>query len=158
MAVIKSRLPSTDWPQRDLRIAVVDASSGAFRVITAADGVPLLDAVTASSAVPGVYPPVPIENRLYIDGGIRSTANADLARGCSKVVVLAPTTLSVGMIKGPQQQLDTLGVPSIVISPDQAARAAMGENVLDPGARRAAAQAGLAQAQAVLEQVRAAWA
>lgn len=56
LEVIRSRLPSTEWPERDLRITVVDARSGEFRVITRTDRVPLVDAVAASCAVPGVFP------------------------------------------------------------------------------------------------------
>jgi NTE family protein len=157
LTVIRSRLPSTEWPERDLRVTVVDAVSGEFRVITRLDGVPLVDAVAASCAVPGVYPPIPIGDRTYIDGGFHSSANADLARGCAKIVVLAPLPRGVGPVKGPQQQLDNLGVPSIVVAPDTASRAAIGNNVLDPAARRSAAEAGRAQAAAVLEQVRVIW-
>ena len=157
LAVIRSRLPSTEWPARDLRVTVVDAHSGEFRVITRADGVPLVDAVAASCAVPGVYPPIPIGDRIYIDGGFRSGTNADVARGCAKIVVLAPVARAIGPLKGPQQQLDELGVSSIVVVPDAAARAAIGKNVLDPAARAGAAQAGRAQAAVVADQVRAVW-
>jgi NTE family protein len=90
LAVIASRLPSPEWPERDLLVTAIDARTGVFRVIAKPDGVALADAVAASCAVPGVYPPVPIGDRTYIDGGYRSGANADLARGCSRVVVLAP--------------------------------------------------------------------
>jgi NTE family protein len=157
LEVIRSRLSSTEWPARDLQVTVVDAQSGEFRVLTRDDGVPLVDAVAASCAVPGVYAPIPIEDRIYIDGGFRSTANADLAAGCAKIVVLAPLPRSVGPIKGPQQQLDELDARSIVVAPDPASRAAIGGNVLDPRARRGAAQAGRLQAAVVLEQVRAVW-
>jgi len=154
--VIRSRLPSADWPERDLRVTVVDARSGEFRVITSRDRVPLVDAVAASCAVPGVYPPIPIGDRTYIDGGFRSSTNADLASGCAKIVVLAPMSRRVGPLKSPQQQLAGLGA-SIVIEPDPASRTAIGNNVLDPAARRGAAQAGRAQAAAVVEQVRGVW-
>jgi NTE family protein len=157
LAVITSRLPSADWPGRDLRVTAVDAHSGEFRVITRLDGVPLVDAVAASCAVPGVYPPIPIGDRTYIDGGFRSPANADLAAGCTTIVVLAPVPRGVGAIEGPQRQLDKLGVSSVVVGPNSASRTAIGNNILDPAARRGAAEAGYEQAAAVLEQVRAVW-
>jgi NTE family protein len=156
LEVIRSRLPSTDWPERDLRVTVVDARSGEFRVITSRDRVPLVDAVAASCAVPGVYPPIPIGDRTYIDGGFRSSTNADLAIGCAKIVVLAPLSRAIGPLKSPQQQLAGVGA-SIVIAPDPASRAAIGNNVLDPAARRGAAEAGHAQAAAVVERVRGVW-
>jgi NTE family protein len=117
----------------------------------------LVEAVAASCAVPGVFPPVPIGDRMYIDGGFRSTANADVAAGCARIVVLAPLPRSMGPIRGPQRQLDQIDVPSTVVSPDSVSRAAIGDNVLDPAARRGSAEAGRAQATAILEKVRAVW-
>jgi NTE family protein len=71
--------------------------------------------------------------------------------------VLAPKPIDAGPIRGPQQQLDALGVRGLVISPDAPALAAIGENPLDPAARRSAAEGGRAQAGRVAEQVRAIW-
>ena len=79
--VIRSRLPVHGWPERDLRMTAVDAESGEFTVFTADSGVDLVAAVAASCAVPTVWPPVEIGGRSYMDGGMRSTANVDVARG-----------------------------------------------------------------------------
>ena len=122
LAAIGSRLPSTEWPDRELRVTTIDARSGRFRVITRRDGVALVDAVAASCAVPGVYPPIPIGDRMYIDGGFRSFANADLAAECARIVVIAPLVRSMGPLRGPQRQLDALDVPSTVVSPDTGVR------------------------------------
>jgi NTE family protein len=157
LAVIESRLPSSDWPERDLRVTAVDARTGEFRVITKQDGVALVDAVAASCAVPGVFPPIPIDGGLYLDGGVRSSANADVARGCSTVIVLAPLVRGIGAVRSPQQQLDQLGVPAVVIAPDRGSLAAIGKNVLDPAARRAAARSGHDQAARAIAQVRPVW-
>ena len=154
LAVIRSRLPSLEWPDRDLRLTAIDADTGAFRVITRHDGVSLLLAVAASCAVPGVYPPVSIGDRSYIDGAFRSFTNADLAADCERIVVLAPLARSAGPIHGPQGQLDRIDAPSIAVSPDPAALTAIGKNVLDPAARRPSALAGRRQAPAVLEAIR----
>jgi NTE family protein len=156
-AVIRYRLPSLDWPERDLRVTVVDAHTGEFRVITASDGVPLLDAVTASCAVPGVYPPVPIGDRLYVDGGVRSAANADVIDGCARIVALTPLARVAGPISTTRSQLDALGVPSVLISPDAESVAAIGPNVLDPSARAATARAGRRQGEAVAAEVAEVW-
>jgi NTE family protein len=157
LAVISSRLPSAQWPERDLRITAVDAQTGEFRVITKQDRVPLVQAVAASCAVPGVFPPIPLGDRIYIDGGYRTGTNADVAQGCTKIVVLAPLSQGFGPIRSPQQQLDELAVPSVLLTPDRAAAAAIGNNVLDPAARRGAAEAGRAQASGVVAQVLAVW-
>lgn len=156
-AAITARLPSLDWPERDLRITVVHAHTGEFRVISRADGVPLLEAVTASCAVPGVYPPVPIGGELYIDGGVRSGANADVAAGCERLVALTPMARSIGPIPSTQDHVDALGVPAAIIAPDDAATAAIGRNVLDPAARAPSVRAGRAQAASVVDEVRAVW-
>jgi NTE family protein len=160
LATIGSRLPSAEWGERDLRIVAVDARSGVARVFTRDDGVPLAEAVAASCAVLGVYPPIPIGGRTYIDGGYRSGSNVDIARGREPIVVLAPKPIDAGPMRGPQQQLDALGVRGVMIAPDApdaAALAAIGESPLDPAARRPAAEGGRVQAARVAEQIRAVW-
>ncbi|MEU9291165.1 patatin-like phospholipase family protein [Streptomyces sp. NPDC048275] len=54
--------------------------------------VALRDALRASWAVPGWFPPVRIDGGRYADGGIRSTASADLLvpQGLDEVYVIAP--------------------------------------------------------------------
>ncbi len=155
-AAISHRLGDADWPTPGaLLVTAVDVETGALRVFDGSDGVSLRDAVAASCAVPGVYPPVPIDGRSYIDGGARSGANADLAAGCARVLALAPTDRSIGPMRSITQQLD--GRPVVVISPDGAARQAIGPNVLDVAARVASARAGYAQAGRVLSAVRDHW-
>ena len=91
-AVIAGRLTTNDWPRQRLLITSVNAETGAAVVFDHASGVSLIDAVAASCAVPLVWPPVTINGQRYIDGGTRSVANIDLAKGYGRVVVLAPTT------------------------------------------------------------------
>ena len=54
--------------------------------------VPISRAVAASGALPMVYEPVEINGRDFIDGGIRSTTNVDVAveRGAKFIVVINP--------------------------------------------------------------------
>ena len=155
--VIGSRLVSRDWPDRDLRITAVDAQTGEFRVFDRTSGVPLLQAVAASCAVPGVYPPVTVDGRRYVDGGMRSAANADLAEGCDRVVVLAPIPRGIGPLSSVDAQVTGLVSRVAVVSPDRASLSAIGGNVLDPAAREPSARAGRAQAAAVAERVRQVW-
>ena len=155
--VIGSRLVSRAWPDRDLRITTVDAQTGEFRVLDRTSGVPLLQAVAASCAVPGVYPPVTIDGRRYVDGGMRSAANADLAEGCDRVVVLAPIPRGIGPLASVDAQVTGMVARVAVVSPDEASRRAIGRNVLDPAARAGSARAGRAQAADVAAQVSEAW-
>jgi len=157
--VIESRLPVKEWPDRTLRITAVDAETGEFRVFDRDSGVPLVSAVAASCAVPGVWPPVTIDGRRYMDGGMRSGSNADLATGHDRVFVLAPITRGFGSMPSVGGQVDALRRTAEVtlVTPDADALKAFGRNLLDPAARAAAARAGLAQADSVVEQVRKVW-
>jgi NTE family protein len=155
--VIGSRLVSREWPDRDLRITAVDAQSGEFRVLDRTSGVPLLQAVAASCAVPGVYPPVTIDGRRYVDGGMRSAANADLAEGHDRVVVLAPIPRGMGPLASVDAQVTGMVARVAVVSPDDASRRAIGRNVLDPAARAGSARSGRAQAADVAAEVTEVW-
>ncbi|MFI6095628.1 patatin-like phospholipase family protein [Lentzea sp. NPDC051213] len=155
--VFRSRLSIQDWPESALKVTAVDTADGKFVAFDRDSGVPLVDAVAASCAVPLVWPPVTINGRRFMDGGMRSVANADLAAGYSRVVVVAPLTRSVSPVATPGAQVARLGVPSIVVSPDSSALAAIGSNLLDPARRKPAAEAGYAQAATVLEAVREVW-
>jgi NTE family protein len=157
--VIRNLLPSDAWPEGRLLITAVDAETGELKVFDRDSGVPLSEAVAASCAVPLVWPPITIGGRRYIDGGIRSITNADLAAGCDRVVVLAPVTFALRASTRVSTQLASLGssVRSVVISPDSAARKAIGGNVLDPARRVASARAGYAQSAGVAESVAAVW-
>ena len=75
-------LPDRDWPAA-LRVTAIDAEDGSLRLFDAGSGVALVKAVAASCSVPGVFPPVEIGGRLYIDGGVRSGSGLDLAAGVS---------------------------------------------------------------------------
>jgi NTE family protein len=158
--VIAARVPSGEWPARRLLVTAVDAVTGEFAVFTAASGVSLVDAVGASCAVPGVWPPVSMAGRRWIDGGIRSPANADLAAECERVVVLAPISRGIRAASAVAAQaagLTRAGRAVAVVSPDRAAVAAIGRNVLDPARRAPAARAGHAQAGAALDRVDTVW-
>ena len=157
--IIRQRLPNPSWPNRNLIITAVDAETGEARNFDRDSGVSLADAVAASCAVPLVWPPITIDGHRYIDGGVRSTTNADLAGGCERVVVVAPIAMALRRSGRIDRQLASLGpqVRSIVISPDANARTAIGRNVLDPARRVASARAGHAQAAGAASAVAAIW-
>ncbi|TYP86922.1 patatin-like phospholipase family protein [Blastococcus xanthinilyticus] len=157
LEVIGSRLVTRTWPERALTVTAVDAATGEFHAFDRNSGVPLLQAVAASCAVPGVYPPVTIGDRRYVDGGMRSAANADLADGYERVVVLAPIPRGVGPMASVDAQVTGMVARVAVVAPDEAGRTAIGRNVLDPAAREPAARAGRVQAAAVAERVADVW-
>jgi NTE family protein len=157
LRVIGSRLVSTEWPSRPLVVTAVDAHTGEFRTFDRDSGVPLLQAVAASCAVPCVYPPMTIDGHRYVDGGMRSPANADLAEGYDRVVVLAPIPRGAGPMTSVDAQVTGMVARVAVVSPDAASKAAIGKNVLDPANRAASARAGRAQAMTEVQKVAEVW-
>jgi NTE family protein len=160
-AIIAGRIGNRDWPSGRLVVTAVDTGDGSFVTFDAAAGVPLVDAVAASCAVPTVWPPITIGDRRYMDGGMRSVTNADLAAGCGKVLVLAPFPGTPGSPLGPDlaQETEILrrkGDVHVVLA-DEAALQAFGTNPLSPASRVPAALAGRAQAEAVWAEAAAFW-
>jgi NTE family protein len=154
-AVIESRLPIRDWPDRRIQVTAVDAETGELAIFDAQSGVSLVDAVTASSAVPGVWPPVTIGTSRYVDGGVRSADNADLASGFGHITVISPLGFDSPMVSAPPlrdvvARLRAEGSDVTVIVPDAASEAAIGANPLDPATRTPASNAGRAQGRAGL--------
>lgn len=160
-AVIEHRLPSHEWPPgRDVRLIAVAADTGALRVFTCADDVSIVDAVAASCAVPGVWPPVTIGEQRYIDGGVRTSTNADLAEGCDVILVLAPV-MDVPLIADDValaaiERLSMSG-SSLTIRPNEESTAAIGQNPLDLATRSPAATAGRIQGRLVATEVDRLW-
>ena len=64
----------------------------------------LIDAVAASCAVPGIWPPVTIGGHQYIDGGIYSVTDTDLAEGYERIVVLCPVAMGPGPQRGARRE------------------------------------------------------
>jgi NTE family protein len=163
-ALVAARLPRPEWPDRPMIVVAVDAHTGELVTFDRDSGVELVDAVTASTALPGLAPTVSINGARYIDGGVRSPDNADLASGYANVLVLSPlggrsqTSTESGQFEGLRRppewgtdlpsQVEALrnqGSHVEVITPDTDSGAAMGTNQMDPATRIPAARAGFAQ-------------
>ena len=110
--VIAQRLPSHDWPDRDLRITAIDIGTGELVAFDRKSGVELVDAVAASCAVPGAWPLVTIGERRYMDGGVGSTMNLKLATDCESVGVLVPSGKGVPSPFGRDPALEVDGFPA----------------------------------------------
>lgn len=150
----------------------VDAESGAFQVWDASTGAPLDRAVASSCAVPGIFPPITINGRRYIDGGMRSGSNADLAAGHDKVLLV--TLMGSARMNAPppgdprmqrylermtreRQVLLDAGAQIETVSPDEESAAVIGANLMDGRLGPAAAEAGFRQGQAISATVEQAW-
>jgi len=162
-AVIAERLPSHSWPDRLLRIVAVDTANGELKVFDRFSAAGLVDAVSASCAVPGVWPPVTIHGSRYMDGGVRSSDNADLAKGYARIVILSPMgTRPDEILAFPLRQqielLESAGAVTYVVEPDSVSRNAIGANPLLPETRKPAAEAGRSQGRAIASDIARLWA
>ncbi len=147
-----------------LRVVAVDKHSGQ-RVVFGAYGAPeaaVADAVTASCAVPGVFRPVRIGTRDYVDGGVWSPTNLDVApvQAGSRVLCLVPTA---ALAAGPAFAVRALarawgvataleaaaarkrGAQVTIVRPDYRAATTMGADLMDSRRREDVATAGFAQ-------------
>lgn len=92
---------ASSWPTAPTAIVAYELEKRrrtAFGTDDAPD-VGLSDAVAASSAVPLVFRPYPIDGRLYVDGGVSSGTHADILLGHDEpldlVLVIAPMAAEV---------------------------------------------------------------
>jgi len=145
--VIAQRLPSHDWPDRALRLTAIDTATGELVVFDRNSGVELIDAVAASCAVPGAWPPVTIAGRRYMDGGVASSVNLRVADDCDAVVVLTPSGVDAPspFDAGPAAEIEAFGGAAFAVFADDASLAAFGPNPLDPRCRAGSAHAGREQ-------------
>lgn len=154
-------LPEAPWPEK-YACTAIDAETGEFLLWTKDTAAPLRLAVPSSCSVPTIFPPITIDGRRYIDGGMRSGTNADMAKGHDKVLIIAvalPAMLPM-MQPGIDREMAIIrehGGEALLITPDAATGEAAGMNLMDSSNRDAIARAGYAQGQAEAERVKAFW-
>ncbi|MCZ8377602.1 patatin-like phospholipase family protein [Mycobacterium sp. CPCC 205372] len=153
--VIAARLPSHEWPDRVLRIPAIDTATGELVAFDRSAGVGLVDAVAASCAVPGAWPPVTIDGRRYMDGGVGSTINLRFVDDCDAVVVLVPSGRNSPSPfgGGAAEEIASHGDRVLGVFADDDALAAFGANPLDPACRVPSAQAGRTQGRRVAAEI-----
>ena len=146
-----------------LRISAVDRSSGR-RVMFGAPGAPpasVAAAVHASCTVPWMFPPVPIGDARYVDGGFWSPTNLDAAPAerDSRVLCLNPTaglrgphpilTLARGASRSAMAieatALRSKGAQVTALGPSREAATLMGANLMATAPRREVLAAGYRQ-------------
>jgi NTE family protein len=161
MKVVASRLPGVDWPDRPLKMTAIDAETGELHLLDRTSGITLTVAAAASGAVPGVWPVVEALGRKWIDGGSTSSTNACLGERFESVLVIAPVTEGFPgyrWVGDDVEHLRSAGGSVALIAPDDASKAAIGENVFDPSRRGAVAEAGRRQGRALGAKVQQVWA
>jgi NTE family protein len=140
-----------------LRVTAVDRDSGR-RVAFGAPGAPhatVADAVVASCAVPWLFAPIRIGGREYVDGGMWSPTNLDLApvSRATHVLCLTPTGARTSPFAAAGRSaaavealaLRRRGARVRIVAPDRQAADAMGANLMDRARADASLRAGLAQ-------------
>jgi NTE family protein len=153
LAQLESLITARVWPERRLLIAAVDSHTGQRQVWDRTGGAPFIAAVASSMAFPGAAPAITVGDRRYMDGGLWSSTNADLAAGSRTVVVVEPLAhLFPGepLLGGPATTVAT-------ISPDPAAVAVLGADLYDRAAWQPAHRAGARQAAELAGELRATW-
>jgi NTE family protein len=157
------------WDGR-LTIAAVDLDSGQ-RVMFGAPDAPessIAAAVEASCSIPGVFRPVVIGGRRYVDGGAWSPTNMDRApvgRG-TRVLCLNPTgsvrsnliaplsgLLSRSVAGVEALALERRGARVMTAAPDEASLAAIGTNLMNAARRSRVIEAGLIQGRKLARDV-----
>jgi predicted acylesterase/phospholipase RssA len=125
------------WPDRPFACTATDALSGAFVLWDRAAKVGLARAVASSCSLPGIFPPITIRGRRYIDGGMHSGWIADITKEHDIVVVVAMRTMGGDpalverMRRGREAEIANLrkaGLRVELIVPDPASMTAVGDN------------------------------
>ena len=153
--------PGEAWPD-SFACTAVDAEDGSFVVWEKSSGVELGHAIASSCSVPGIFPPISIHGRRYIDGGMRSATNFDLGKGYERVLLVAVLS-NMGLdfmrarIDGEVAALEASGASVALIVPDENCRGAFGNNLMDASRRGDVALAGAVQGRAEAERIRAFW-
>jgi NTE family protein len=155
IAIMRQYLPDIPWP-RPLVIAAVDVDDGAFVSWGFDAGVSLVRAATASSAIPGIFPPITIAGRRYMDGAIRSPTSADLAVGSDVLVIVAAPSRSEQsdrQIAAETAEVRAAGGTIVEIRPDVESGVAFGPNAMDNSRHPLVFAAGLQQGTAAASDV-----
>jgi NTE family protein len=161
-------LSKEPWPAR-YSCTAVDAESGEFKVWDATSGVELDRAVASSCAVPGLFAPITIGGRRYMDGGMRSGTSADLAVGHDVVLVVSLMTASrmpagdpriarlLQTMEAESKVLTDAGAQVEVVAPDEGTAKVIGMNLMDASVAPAAALEGVRQGEEIAATVGAYW-
>ncbi len=152
----------TAWPEK-YSCTAVDALDGRFVVHDHNTKTNLARGVASSCSVPGLFPPITINGRRYVDGGMRSATNFDLAEGYERVIAVAvipagAANFMAARIDPELKHLRRGGSHVEFIAPDAASLESFGMNLMDASRQLPAMEAGFKQGRAEAVRIRAVWA
>jgi NTE family protein len=170
-APVFAQLAGRDWPP-SFQCTAIDTQTGALRLWDATAGVPLDRAVASSCSVPMVFPPVTIDGSRYMDGGMRTPLNADLAAGHAAVIVVSclamvlPEGVTEPVFEATAAQIEAElavlrggGAAVEIIAPgaEFLEVSGWGTELMNPARVAGAYEAGVRQAAAEADRLRAIW-
>lgn len=151
----------TPWPER-FACTAVDCDSGEFKLWTHADEVPLGHGVASSCSVPGIFAPIRIRDRLWMDGGMRSGTNADKAAGHQRVLIVAVVTAAAREASKPRLEREMAAIRAAggkveLIIPDDASAETFGVNLMNASRRAENTEAGMRQGRVEAKRLMSFW-
>lgn len=158
--MIRHRLGSVplEWNDK-LNIVATELETSERKVFDAQSGVALIDALAASSALQGIWQPIPISGYHYYDGGSYSMENPDVVDDVDKVIVIT-TNLPIETPYALDQlvkQMENKGKEIHIVKPIKEVESILQKyhyNSLNPEIREEVAQAAIKQGAADYEQLK----
>jgi NTE family protein len=153
------------WPDRSYRCTAWNIDTREFTVWGADSGVPLGRAVATSCSVPGVFPPITIDGQRYMDGGVITASNAQLAEGADTVVVISVTSRIVPDFRDQLAisldreiaELRAQGATVELIEFDDATAQATAGDLMSTASSAAVAETAVLQGRAEADRIGAVW-
>ncbi len=170
-AEVFAQLDGLEWPA-SFRCTAIDTATGDLHVWEQSSGVPLASGVASSCSVPGIFPAISINGARYMDGGMRTPLNADVAAGHDAVIAVSclPLALPEGfsdpmfdaIIDQTRAELaavrDAGGrIETIEPGEEFLEVSGWGANLMDPSRTAPAYEAGVRQAAAEAGRMSAVW-
>ena len=127
---IQQRLGNAKWTNQ-LEITAINTKTGKLSTFNENSGVSLKEAVTASGAVPGLWPHINLLGESWIDGGMISSTNAMLVSDYQDIIILAPLSQKLGQVPSVYEEAEKLKEQSNVtlIVPDENSKGSIGQNI-----------------------------
>ena len=159
---MSSMVNVASWPDT-IGVVAVEAATGQPKVLLRDCGASLGTAVAASCSLPGLTPPVPISGQHFMDGGLRSSANADLVGPLHTILIISfapPGPVGQRMtsrVTAQAEELKANGASVLVITPDDRCQEAIGSQTMDFSRRPEIARQGQAQGVAIASRLAQFW-
>ncbi|MGW4378776.1 patatin-like phospholipase family protein [Kitasatospora sp. NPDC004531] len=158
LARMRAMVGPAQWPRRrQLLVPVTDAGTGGRKVFDRTGGAPLAAAVAASTAFPGIYPPITLGGRRYLDGSLHSATHAALAVGARVLVVVDPQAHLFPRELLARELAVAAARTAVTVEPDPAALHVFGPDLNDRTVWAPAYRAGLRQGAEAADRLREVW-